>query len=347
MQATTIAIDLAKEVFQVAIQTQASRQRIHKRLSRKSFSAFVLNQPPAHVVMEACATSHYWARRFGQAGHQVTLLPAQHVRGYRRRNKTDKADALALLEAVRNPELVPVSVKTADQQAVLALHRVRAGWMQTRTARINAMRGLLREFGVDLPRGAISGLKAVGVALDDDTIPPAVQSAIQDMLVEVHQLEDRVAGLEKQLERLAAEDAAMKRIRQVPGIGLLSATALAAAAGSAEHFRSGRHMAAWLGLTPREYSSGKTRYLGRISKRGDPYLRLLLIHGARAAILQAKRIAKADPDQLSRKQRWVLELEARSHHNKAAVALANKMVRSAWDLWKYDRNFDGNHALNR
>ena len=266
------------------------------------------------------------------------------VRAYRRRNKTDKTDALALLEAIGNPEILPVAVKTTDQQGVLSLHRVRSGWMQTRTARINAMRGLLREFGIDFPRGPTAILKAVGGVLDDPAIPPCVQSVVHQILVEVHQLEDRIQGVEKELERLARVDPATSCVRQVPGIGLLGATALTASAGAAGSFKNGRHMAAWLGLTPREFSSGNSRHLGRISKRGDPYLRMILIHGARAAILQAKRIAKTAPDKLTHLQRWVLDLEYRTHHNKAAVALANKMVRSAWALWQYDRSFDGNHA---
>ncbi len=344
MHATTVAIDLAKDVFELAVADEHWVIRERRRLSRADFALLPDSLPPSRIVMESCASAHYWARRFRQAGHDPVLLPAQYVRPYRRRNKTDRNDAAAILQAARDRDILPVPVKTETQQAIMGLHRVRSAWMATRTARINLVRGLLKEFGITLRPGSHIVVRAAQQALSDNDIAPVLATQLRIVLEEIRELEARIKNLELQLKAATSDDPAVQRLLQIPGVGLLTATALVASAGDARHFRSGRHMAAWLGLTPREFSSGSQRTLGRISKRGDAYVRKLLVHGARAALLQAQRLARSRPGELSRLQRWAIALKARVGHNKAAVALANKMARTAWALWAHDRNFNGSFA---
>lgn len=335
----TVAVDLAKTVFELAITDASGRLVERKRLSREAFA----NRPPCRVVMEACGTAHHWARTFAAQGHAVKLLPPQHVRPYVRRNKTDRADAAALLEAGRCPDILPVPVKSEDQQSLQGLHRLRSAWMATRTDRINTARGLLREFGVSLPQGPAAVLKRVPTLLaeEDCAVPPALRTALTDLMAELAGLETRIAALERSLRAHTAARPEVQRLLAVPGIGLLIATALAAAVGGMESFRDGRHLAAWLGLTPRESSSGHRRQLGRISKRGDGYLRMLFIHGARSAILAALNQQAKGGTPLTRLQRWALDLAARVGHNKAACALANKLARIAFAVVRQRREFDG------
>ena len=290
--------------------------------------------PVSRVLFEACGTAHHWARTCNAMGHRAELLPAQHVRPYRRGNKNDRRDADALLEAGRCDDIVPVPIKNAAQQAVIQLHRLREQWKTTRTARINSLRGALREFGVDLPVGAVNAIKHAPRHLD--ALPGHLRVALQAVLREIEALQLRLLAVERSLEKIAADDAAVKRLRQVEGIGLLNATAMVATAGSASHFPSGRQFAAWLGITPRESSSGYRRQLGRITKRGDVYLRTLLIHGVRSVLARGKPLSRIDPGRLSRLQQWGLQLQQRVGHKKAAVALANKLARICWAVWRTD-----------
>jgi transposase len=337
MQHTTIAVDLAKSVFEVAVSERVGRVAERQRLSRGQFARFLLAHPPATFVMEACGTAHYWGREAQGHGHRVVLLPPHAVRPYVLRNKTDGADAKALLEAMRNEAIRPVPVKSVDQQVIGALHRLRSTWMATRTARLNTLRGLLRELGVAIPVGARQVVPVVhGLVGDAESgLPDALRAPFAEAAREIGELEARVREVERQLEGLAGESIVVRRLRTIPGIGLLTATALVAFVGDVERFRSGRHLASYLGLTPRESSSGLRRRLGRISKRGDPYLRTLLIHGARSVLCHAKK-AKREPDRL---RAWALERERARGHNKAAVALANKLARVAWALWRHDRAY--------
>nr|MBV6629996.1 IS110 family transposase [Oceanococcus sp. HetDA_MAG_MS8] len=344
MDATTVAIDLAKDVFEIALADANHRIIKRLRLSRGDFALLPHSLSPATVVMEACATSHYWARLFREAGHSVRLLPAHYVRPYRKRNKTDRADAAALVQAARDPDILPVAIKTEYQQSIMALHRIRSAWVATRTARINLVRGLLREFGILLPSGAANVIPGALVALSDRALPLSFVEGLLPAIDEIRELDARIDALDKQLAALARQSKDATRLQSIPGIGVMTATALAASVGDAQQFRSGRHMASWLGLTPRESSSGSKRHLGSISKRGDVYLRKLLIHGARSALLQAKRVAKREPGELTKLQAWVLALEQRVGHNKAAVALANKIARIAWAIWRHDRPFNGSFA---
>lgn len=332
MKRRTLGIDLAKDCFQVSVSDGTGRVSERHRFNRIQFTEFMAQSPVSRVLLEACGTAHHWARTLSAYGHQVELLPAQHVRPYRRGNKTDRRDADALLEAGRCEDIQPVPVKTETQQAVIQLHRLREQWKQTRTARINSLRGALREFGIDLPLGAAAAIKRAPQHLEP--LPHHLQLALQAVLHEVEVLQLRILAVGQALEEIAAKDAVVKRLRQVEGIGLLNATAMVATAGSANHFPNGRRFAAWLGITPRESSSGFRRNLGRITKRGDVYLRTLLIHGARSVLARAKQLSRVNPERLSTLQRWGLQLERRIGHNKATVALANKLARICWAVWR-------------
>jgi transposase len=345
MDTTTVGVDLAKHRFELAVADGGYRITHRARLTRGQFARFFDNHPPSLVVMEACGSAHHWARGLQAQGHQVRLLPAQYVRAYVRRNKTDAADAGALLEAARCSEIRPVPVKSIEQQALQQLHRLRAQCMGTRTARINWLRGALREFGISVPLGAQRGIRAVREALaaPSEPVPAALRPLIEATLAEIAALAARSTDIERQLAALTGDDAVVRELLRIPGIGLLSATALRAAIVDIQRFASGRHLASWLGLTAREYSSGEQRRLGRISKRGDVYLRTLLIHGARAVLNAALGAARRgrDPDRL---RCWALNAERRCGYNKATVALANKLARIVWATWKYQRRFDGNWA---
>jgi transposase len=336
MKSTTIAVDLAKSVFEVAVSHHPGTVAQRRRLSRPQLVRYFGKAPQATVLLEACGSAHHWAREIRSQGHTVRLLPAHDVSHYRRGNKTDQADAKALLEADRNEEILPVPVKSVEQQALTALHRLRSRWLASRTARINTVRGILREFGLFIPVGSRRVVPQVRqwIAEPDSQIPPPLRSALTEACDEIRQIEDRIRSTETQLLALGSQIPAVARLRSVPGIGLLTATALVAFVGDAHRFPSGRRFASYLGLTPREHSSGCTRHLGHISKHGDSYLRMLLIHGARAVLCHARRLKH--PDRL---RTWALQLQKLRGHNVAAVALANKMARIAWAVWTRDQDF--------
>jgi transposase len=331
MNATTIGVDIAKSVFQVSVANQAGRIVERRRLSRAQYARFLAQQPPAEIVMESCASAHHWARTARQHGHRPCLLHAQYVRPYVRRNKTDAADADALVRARRDPELKAIPVKSTDQQALQGLHRIRRQWLATRTQRINLARGLLAEFGITLPRGSSAIAKRLRSA--SEAIPEVLATALTPLLEEIVDLEAKIKGIDRQLRSIAQGNVDAQRLMTIPGIGVTIATAMLASVPDIHTFRRARQFGAWLGLTPREYSSGQTRYRAGISKRGDTYLRMLLIHGARSALLRAHWQAARPEAKLTQLQRWALELERRTHHNTATVALANKMARIVWAVW--------------
>ena len=337
MKDTTIAVDLAKSVFEVAVSQRPGKVSARRRLSRGQFSRFLAEQAPATVVMEACGTAHFWGREAGAHGHRVVLIPPHAVRPYVLRNKTDGADAKGLLEAVRNEAVHPVPVKSVDQHVLTALHRLRSTWLATRTARLNTVRGLLRELGFAIPVGARQVVPHVWALVSDadSGLPDALRPVLAEVAREIGELETRLREVERSLETLASASPVVARLRTIPGVGLLTATALVAFVGTVQRFPSGRHFASYLGLTPREVSSGHQRRLGRISKRGDPYLRMLLIHGARSVLCHAKKATGAR----DRLRVWALERERLRGHNKAAVALANKLARIAWAVWCHERAF--------
>lgn len=344
MTAVTVAVDLSKEVFELAFADAQHRIVERKRLSRNTFSKCLVNRPPLRVVMEACGSAHYWGRLFQAQGHTVRLLPARDVRPYVRGNKTDRADAAGILEADRCGQICEVAIKTPVQQGVQSQHRVREKLKSQRTSLLNLLRGVLREFGIVIPMGATKVKPAVRDALEDgdNALPMTLRETLHGLLEPLGALEAMMAGIEAQLSSFAKQDVASRRHQQAPGVGVLTATAISASAGELMRFTSGRHFAAWLGLTPKEHSSGKTRRLGAITKRGDPYLRTLLIHGARS-VLNAARMKHKRGQTLDRFHAWALEVADRRGQNKATVALANKLARRLWAMTRDGKPFDGDH----
>lgn len=268
-------------------------------------------------------------------GHRVVLLPPYHVRPYVRRNKTDRTDAKGILEASRNEDIHPVPVKTVSQQVLTSLHRLRSGWMSERTARINCLRGLLRELGVFIPTGARQVVPAVWALVEDADadVPDTLRPFLAELCQEIREIEARVDRVERQLQAMSQQLPVVAQLLTIPGVGLLTATALLAFIGDIRRFPSARHLASYLGLTPREYSSGLRRRLGGISKRGDGYLRTLLIHGARSVLLRART---HQPDRL---REWAHQIAKTHVHNKAAVAVANKMARVVWAVWTHAKPY--------
>ena len=334
---TVVAVDVAKAIFQLAVSEEPGRVKLHRRLSRGELEVFFAQSPKATVVMEACGSAHHWGRRIQNLGHDVVLLPPHQVRPYVTRNKTDRADAKGILEAYRNADIRPVPVKSIPQQVLGSIHRFRAGWIAARTAHVNTLRGLLRELGFVIPEGIEKVLPQVRLltADTDSDLPHALRNMVAAACDEIESLNERIRQAERQLEAIADQTPVVERLRSVPGIGLMTSTALVAFVGDVQRFPSGRHFASYLGLTPREHSSGLQQRLGRISKRGDSYLRLLLVHGARSVLCHAKKATTHD-----RLRTWALSLQKRSRHNKAAVALANKLARIAWAVWRNGKEYE-------
>jgi transposase len=323
---TTIAVDLARAFFQVSVSTVPGRVKERRRLTRAKFVSFLAQHPPAEIVMEACGSAHYWARTARDLGHQPVLLPAHYTKKYVLRDKHDRADADAILEARRREAIQPVPIKTVEQQSIAFIHRMRSGWIQTRTARINAMRAILRELGTVIPTGPRNVVPRLPELLAD--VPEALHPCLLEIADEIRRLEANVKVAERQLKALLKDSDASRSLQSIPGIGLITCSAMIAFVGSPNRFRSCRAYASYFGITPKEHSSGAKRRLGSINKEGDTYLRTLLIHGARAVLLAARR--SKNPDRL---QAWALRVQDRRGHNRAAVALANKIARIAWAVW--------------
>ncbi len=304
MHTTTIGVDLAKSVFQVSVANRAFRIVERKRLTRSQFERFIAQQAPANVVMEACATANYWSQ-FAQAhGHHTKLLHALYVKPYVHRNKTDACDADALVAASRDPQLHPVPTKAPAQQALQALHRCRQAMVDTRNRRISLARGILAEFGITLPRraSAIAGKLLSRL----DALPPVLLPRVQELITEISDLKERLDHIDHALGDIAKADPVAQRLITIPGVGVVIATAFIASVPDIHIFMRPRQFSAWLGITPREHSSGGKRKLGSISKKGNRYLRMLLIHGARSALLAAHRKAASAPEQLTDLQTWVV-----------------------------------------
>ena len=332
---TTIGIDLAKSVFQVHGADENGKTVFNKQLKRKQVSMFLAKHEPCLIGMEACASAHHWARVLQRLGHEVKLIAPQFVKPYVKANKTDAADAEAICEAVTRPNMRFVPIKTADQQTILSLHRARSGFIKSRTAVANQVRGLLGEFGVVLRLGIRQVRDGVPVVLEDGDLdlPPMFRQLIAQLHGHLRYLDDQVATVEQSLKAWHKSNADSLRLAQVPGIGWLTATALVASIADARSFKNGRQLAAWLGLVPRQHSSGgKPRLLG-ISKRGDAYLRTLLIHGSRAVV----RLVDRDRSPTGQ---WVRDMSTRRPKNVVVVARANKQARIVWALLAHDRDYD-------
>ena len=294
--------------------------------------------------MEACGSAHHRARVFQAQGHAVRLLPARDVRPYVRRNKTDRADAAGLINADRCDRICEVAIKTPEQQGVQAQHRIRDALKSQRTALSNLLRGVLREYGIAIPKGAAKVAPAVRDTLEDagNGPPMTLRESMNALLQQRDALKTGMARIERSLAAFARRDAATRRHKQAPGVRVLTATAISASAGDLHRFASGRHFAAWLRLTPREHSSGRSRRLGSITKRGDPYQRTPLIHGARS-VLTAAKTRRARGQALDRFHAWALAVAERRGANKAAVALANKLARRLWAMTRDGASFDVDH----
>jgi transposase len=338
MQITTIGIDLAKAVVQVHGVDAHGKTVLKKQLKRTQVAEFFANLPPCLIGMEACGSTHYWARKLQAFGHTVRLMAPQFVKPYVKTNKNDAADAEAICEAVTRPTMRFVPVKHVEQQAVLAVHRVRQGLVKARTAQANQIRGLLSEFGLTIPQGIAHISKLVPEMLDNagDEVPGVFRELMQRLLDHLKDLDQQVGELERQIRTWHRSHALSCKLEKVPGIGPITATALVASIGDAKQFANGRQLAAWLGLVPRQHSTGGKSNLLGISKRGDCYLRTLLIHGARAVILATERKLTT--------QGWLVRLLDRRHENVAAIALANKTARIVWALLAYEREFRADYA---
>lgn len=338
MKVTTLGIDLAKNVFQVHGIDHHGKVILKKQLKRAQMTPFFINLPPCLIGMEACGSAHHWARKLQAMGHTVRLMAPQFVKPYVKTNKNDAADAEAICEAVGRPNMRFVPVKNVEQQAVLALHRVRQGFVKARTAQGNQIRGLLAEFGIIIPQGISNIASRVPELIEDasNELPGAFRVLVQRLLDHLKELDVQVDELEAQIQAWHRKSDLSTKIAQVPGIGPISASALVAAIGDAKNFDNGRQLAAWLGLVPKQHSTGGKSNLLSISKRGDTYLRTLLIHGARSVIYHASK----RPESCT----WVSAVVSRRNKNVAAVALANKNARIVWALLAHERPYETDYT---
>lgn len=333
MKLTTVGIDLAKNVFQLHGVDKLGKTVIKKQLRRDQMVGFFVNLPACLIGMEACGSAHHWGRKLQSFGHTVKLMAPQFVKPYVKSNKNDAADAEAICEAVGRPNMRFVPIKNMEQQTVLALHRARQGFVKARTAQANQIRGLLGEFGLIIPQG-IGYVRTRVPELIEDTsneLPSAFRLLIQRLLEHLKELDQPISELEVQIQAWHRNNAASCKLAQIPGIGPMTASALVASIGDAKNFDNGRQVAAWLGLVPKQHSSGGKQNLLGMSKRGDTYLRTLLIHGARSVIRGAAR----KPDSCS----WINGVVNRRNKNVAAVALANKNARIVWALLAHEQNY--------
>jgi transposase len=333
-QATIIGVDLAKRIFQVHGAASDGRPVLRKKVSRVQLLSLLARQPRSLVAMEACATAHFWGRAIGELGHEVRLIPPVYVKPFVRRQKNDAADAEAIAEAASRPTMSFVSVKTEDQQARSMIFRTRDLLVGQRTQLVNALRGHLAEHGIIAPQG-LSRVKVLAAALCEvTTLHPMVRDLSHRYLDHIGRLDAEISALDKQLRQSARDDEASKRLQTMPGIGPITAAAIEAFAPPMTTFKRGRDFAAWLGLVPRQHSSGGKPRLGRISKMGQRDIRRLLIIGAMAVIRWAARKGAA-------KGSWLERQMAKKPRLVVAIALANKMARSVWAMLTRSENYRG------
>jgi transposase len=329
MKPTPVGIDIAKLIFQVHYVDEETGEIVNKPIKRAKFLEFFANRTACLIGMEACGGAHHWARQLKKMGHEVRLMPAEFVKAFNIRNKNDAADARAVWLAVQQPSK-PVAVKTEMQQALLALHRMREQLVKFRTMQINALRGLLTEYGEVMGKGRAALDKAIPEVLARvaERLPAALIDTLREQWNGLTKLDEQIAGIERRMREWVKENPAVKAINEIPGVGLLTATAAVAMMGSPKAFRSGREFAAWVGLVPKQTGSGGKVNLHGISKRGDTYLRTLLIHGARSVLHHAKEPGP-----------WVEQISKRRPVNVVIVALANKIARTIWAVLAHDRPY--------
>ncbi|MBC8210905.1 MAG: IS110 family transposase [Gammaproteobacteria bacterium] len=324
-QICTLGIDLSKMSFQLHGVDSSGKTVTRKKLSRQKLLPYMANLSPCVIGIEACGGAHYWFRQFTALGHSVRIIAPQFVKPYIKSNKNDAADAEAICEAVQRPNMRFVPTKSIEQQDIQSIHRMRSQTVSRRTAQANQIRGLLMEYGIIIPKGIFYIRKYIPSILEDaeNGLTVLFRELLSMLYDEMVHLDERIQQLELKLETIASINQNCQRLLTIPGVGLLSATALIAAIGDVSVFKSGRELAAWLGLVPRQHSTGGTPTLLGISKRGDTYLRTLLIHGGRTVV----RVADKYDD---RRNQWISELEKRRGKNISAVAVANKNARIAW-----------------
>ena len=334
MNITTVGIDLAKNVFQLHGVDIQGQNIVQKKITRSRLPEFIANLPPCLIGLEACGGAHYWARKFSQMGHQVKLMSPQFVKPYVKSNKNDALDAQAICEAVTRPSMRFVAPKTIEQQDIQSLHRIRSNVVKQRTALINQIRGLLAEYGIIIAQGITQVRKKLPEIVEDanNDLSFYGRQLFNELLSTLQDLDKKVDHYNQQVEIVCKNNEICQRLVKIEGVGALTATALVASIGDAQVFKNGREMSAFIGLVPKQHSSGgKTRLLG-ISKRGDRYLRCLLIHGARAVISRSKNLPK-------KKAKWLADLIERRGKNRAIVALANKNVRMMWAIMAHDEPY--------
>ena len=329
MNLTPVGIDIAKSVFQLHYVDAETGEIVNRPIKRARFLEHFANRAPCLIGMEACGGAQHWARELIKMGHQVKLMPAEFAKAFNIRNKNDAADARALWLAVQQPSKA-VAIKTEAQQAVLALHRMRQQLVKFRTMQINSLRGLLTEYGEVMGRGRAALDKAIPAVLAriSDRLPMVLIDTLREQWDGLTKLDEQIAMIERRLRQWMLEDKAVKAINEIPGVGVLTATAAVATMGDAKSFRSGREFAAWVGLVPKQTGSGGKVTLLGISKRGDTYLRTLLIHGARSVLHHVKEPGS-----------WVEQIRKRRPPNVVIVALANKMARTIWAILAHDRPY--------
>lgn len=332
-----LGIDLAKKSFQLHGVGKEGNIVLKKKISRTKLSAFIANLSPCLIGVEACGGAHHWVRVFSEMGHTVRMMAPQFVKPYVKSNKNDAVDAEAICEAVQRPNMRFVPVKTIEQQDIQSLHRIRSQLVGRRTAQGNQIRGLLLEYGITIPKGIGHIRKEIPAILEDaeNSLSTLFREALDMLYREMVHIDEQISELELKLKRVCAQRKDCQRLLAIPGIGLLSATALVAAIGDIAAFKNGRELAAWLGLVPRQYSTGGKPTLMGISKRGDRYLRTLLIHGGRSVV----RVATKHQD---KRNQWISALKQRRGENISAVAVANKNARIAWALLSKKENY---HAV--
>jgi len=334
MNIKRVGIDLAKQVFQLHGVDSQEKAVLRKQLRRAQMLEYFKKLPPCLIGMEACSSAHYWGRELQKLGHNVKLMAPQFVKPYVKSNKNDANDAEAICEAVARPTMRFVAIKTIAQQDIQAVHRIRSELVQQRTAKVNQIRGLLGEYGIVVGLRVETLRNALPLILEDaeNGLSTDFRVLLEGLQQDLTTLTGRVDDMDKKIKTLASSNTDANRLQQIPGIGPITATALVCAIGDGKQFKRGRDMAAWLGLTPRQHSSGgKDRLLG-ISKRGNAYLRTLLIHGARAVLKVVGN--KDDP-----RSRWLQNVCSRRNKNIAAVALANKNARIVWALLTQKTDF--------